>query len=80
MFMHLPCWSLPKAHRLLKKRGASDGMLIEPGYVKVLRMASVKGWRRPLRAAARALARFLLFPGGPDFLRDRALLLDRRGL
>ena len=44
MFMHLPCWSLPKAHRLLKKQGASDGMLIEPGgYVKVLALASGKG-------------------------------------
>jgi len=44
MFMHLPCWSLPKVHRLLVKSHASDGMLIEPGgYVKVLKMASGKG-------------------------------------
>lgn len=44
MFMHLPCWSLPKAHRLLKKQGAADGMLIEKGgYVEVLKMASSKG-------------------------------------
>lgn len=44
MFMHMPCWSLPKAHKLLRKQGASDGMLIEPGgYVKVLALASGKG-------------------------------------
>lgn len=44
MFMHLPCWSLPKAHKLLVKQGAAAGMLIEPGgYVKVLKMASAKG-------------------------------------
>jgi len=44
MFMHLPCWSLPKAHKLLEKQAAAAGMLIEPGgYVKVLKMASSKG-------------------------------------
>lgn len=44
MFMHLPCWSLPRAHRLLKQQGAAAGMLIEPGgYVKVLSLASSKG-------------------------------------
>ncbi|MGE5501897.1 MAG: fatty acid desaturase family protein [Ignavibacteriales bacterium] len=44
MFMHLPCWSLPKAHKLLAKNHAADGMLIERGgYVKVLEMASSKG-------------------------------------
>ena len=43
MFMHLPCWSLPKAHKLLNKQGAATGMLIEPGgYAKVLKMASSK--------------------------------------
>ena len=43
MFMHMPCWNLPKAHRLLKTQGAADGMLIEPGgYVKVLALASGK--------------------------------------
>ncbi|HEX6867011.1 MAG TPA: fatty acid desaturase family protein, partial [Caulobacteraceae bacterium] len=37
MFMHLPCWSLPKAHKLLHDKGADQGMLIERGgYMKVL--------------------------------------------
>lgn len=43
MFMHLPCWSLPKAHRLLHEKGADRGMLIERGgYMKVLALASGK--------------------------------------
>ena len=44
MFMHLPCWSLPRAHRLLKRKDADQGMLIERGgYMKVLSLASSKG-------------------------------------
>lgn len=41
MFMHLPCWSLPRAHRLLKAKGALERMLFEPGgYRAVLAMAT----------------------------------------
>lgn len=44
MFMHMPCWSLPKAHKLLRRQDAAQGMLIEPGgYVKVLKLATSKG-------------------------------------
>jgi len=44
MFMHLPCWSLPKAHRLLERKGVLERMLTEPaGYPAVLRMATAKG-------------------------------------
>ena len=44
MFMHLPCWSLPRAHRLLRQKGADERMLIERGgYMKVLALASSKG-------------------------------------
>jgi fatty acid desaturase len=43
MFMHLPCYSLPRAHRLLVRKGVSQGMLTEPGgYLAVLRKASSK--------------------------------------
>jgi len=42
MFMHVPCYSLPRAHRLLKARGVLDGMLTAPGYIDVLRQASAK--------------------------------------
>ena len=31
MFMHLPCYSLPRAHRILRERGVTRGMLIERG-------------------------------------------------
>ncbi len=43
MFMHLPCWSLPRAHRLLKQHGLGDRMLIEPGgYRAVLALTANK--------------------------------------
>jgi fatty acid desaturase len=41
MFMHLPCYSLPGAHRILKRNGVTGGMLVERGgYVAVLSAAS----------------------------------------
>jgi fatty acid desaturase len=46
MFMHLPCYQLPRAHRLLERKGATAGMLIEPGgYLAVMRLAASKGVR-----------------------------------
>ncbi|MBQ1542386.1 MAG: fatty acid desaturase family protein [Caulobacteraceae bacterium] len=42
MFMHLPCWSLPRAHRLLVRKGVAEGMLVAPGYLSVLKAASAK--------------------------------------
>jgi fatty acid desaturase len=42
MFMHVPCYQLPRAHRLLKEKGVMDGMLTAPGYFDVLRQASAK--------------------------------------
>jgi fatty acid desaturase len=42
MFMHVPCYNLPSAHRLLKKKGVMEGMLTAPGYIDVLRQASAK--------------------------------------
>lgn len=43
MFMHVPCWNLPKVHRLLKQKGVLEKMLTAPGYVTVLKEASSKG-------------------------------------
>ena len=40
LFMHLPCWSLPKAHKLLAAKGRADGMILAPGYLSVLRAAA----------------------------------------
>jgi fatty acid desaturase len=42
MFMYLPCWSLPKAHRLLQAKGATARMEVQPGYWTVLKAASAK--------------------------------------
>jgi fatty acid desaturase len=52
MFMHLPCWSLPKAHRLLAQRHLTKHMLVETGgYGSVLKRVTS---RRRKRAAAAA--------------------------
>src|SRR5690606_9741663 len=42
IFMHLPCWSLPRAHGLLKARGVTARMETAPGYLDVLRTASAR--------------------------------------
>jgi len=42
MFMHVPCYHLPRAHRLLTAKGVMAGMLTAPGYRHVLRQASSK--------------------------------------
>lgn len=42
MFMHTPCWNLPLAHRVLEKKGLTQGMLTAPGYMSVLKAASSK--------------------------------------
>ncbi|MBP6878002.1 MAG: fatty acid desaturase family protein [Phenylobacterium sp.] len=43
MFMHVPCYNLPRVHRLLRAKGVSEQMLIEPGgYRKVLALAAAK--------------------------------------
>jgi fatty acid desaturase len=40
MFMHMPCWSLPRAGRLLERSGVKAGMETAPGYLAVIRMAA----------------------------------------
>lgn len=42
MFMHVPCYNLPRTHRLLKAKGVLPGMLTAPSYLEVLRLASSK--------------------------------------
>ena len=46
MFMHLPAWSLPKAHRILTRKGETARMEVQDGYLRVLRQATS---RLPLR-------------------------------
>jgi fatty acid desaturase len=40
MFMHLPCYSLPRANRLLTRKGTTQQMLTAPNYRTVLGMAA----------------------------------------
>ncbi len=37
MFMHVPCYNLPRARRLLEAKGVTRRMLGAGGYVPVLR-------------------------------------------
>lgn len=49
MFMHVPCYNLPRAHRLLAAKGVLPGMLTANSYLEVLRLAS----SRPARDDSR---------------------------
>ncbi|MGI9169568.1 MAG: fatty acid desaturase family protein [Caulobacteraceae bacterium] len=40
MFMHVPCWNLPRVRRLLARRGAVDRMEGARGYLSVLNAVS----------------------------------------
>ncbi len=40
MFTQIACWNLPRAHRLLARQGATQGMELETGYLSLLRKAS----------------------------------------
>ncbi len=42
MFMHVPCWSLPRTRRLLAQGGVTARMEGAPGYLSVLNAASAK--------------------------------------
>jgi fatty acid desaturase len=43
MFMHVPCWNLPKVQKLLKQKGVFEHMRTAPGYLTVLRDAASAG-------------------------------------
>ncbi|NBW07343.1 MAG: fatty acid desaturase [Caulobacteraceae bacterium] len=40
LFMHVPCWSLPRLHREIGKRPQAQGMEIAPSYLAVLKQAA----------------------------------------
>ena len=42
MFMHVPCYNLPRAHRLLKAKGVLPQMLTAQGYLSMLKVATAK--------------------------------------
>lgn len=45
MFMHLPCYRLAEAHRLLERKGITARMEVQPGYLAVLKQAASKPQR-----------------------------------
>jgi fatty acid desaturase len=40
LFMFVPCWRLPAAHRALVEAGLRERMEVQPGYAAVLRLAT----------------------------------------
>lgn len=40
LFMYLPCYRLPEAHRLLAEKGLIERMEVRPGYLDVMRLAT----------------------------------------
>ena len=42
MFMHLPCYRLGQAHRLLERKGVTERMEVQRGYKHVIGMAASK--------------------------------------
>jgi fatty acid desaturase len=43
LFMYLPCYRLPEAHRLLIEKGLIQRMEVRPGYLDVMRLATSSG-------------------------------------
>jgi fatty acid desaturase len=41
LFTQVPCWNLPRTHELLRRRGVTARMELQPGYLTVLRLATV---------------------------------------
>jgi fatty acid desaturase len=40
LFMHVPCWKLPRLHRAIQARPQGAGMEVAPGYLHVLKTAA----------------------------------------
>jgi fatty acid desaturase len=40
LFMYLPCYRLPEAHRLLLEKGLVERMEVKPGYLNMMRLAT----------------------------------------
>ncbi|MFN5082820.1 MAG: fatty acid desaturase, partial [Brevundimonas sp.] len=40
LFMHVPCWKLPRLHRLISSKPEGVRMVVAPGYLSVLRLAT----------------------------------------
>jgi fatty acid desaturase len=42
LFTNLPCWKLPVAHAILRQRGTTANMEIQPSYLTLLRLATAR--------------------------------------
>ena len=40
LFMHVPCWKLPRLHRLIRSKPEGVRMVVAPGYLSVLKLAT----------------------------------------
>jgi fatty acid desaturase len=47
LFMYLPCYNLPEAHRLLTAKGLIARVDVSPGYLDVLRLATSRAIAQP---------------------------------
>ena len=47
LFMYLPCYRLPDAHRMLTQKGYIQRVDVSPGYLDVLRLATSRGFVEP---------------------------------
>jgi len=43
LFMHVPCWNLPRLHRALRTTAPGERMEVADGYVSVLKAAASRG-------------------------------------
>ena len=52
LLFYVPCYNLPKLHKLLLAKGFGDKMEIQPNYASVIRLATSKPEKRELAKAA----------------------------
>ena len=48
LFMYLPCYRLPDAHRMLTDKGYIQRVDVSPGYLDVMRLATSRGFVEPV--------------------------------
>jgi fatty acid desaturase len=59
LFMFVPCWRLPQAHRALLAGGRREAMEVQPGYLAVLRAATSLSTDRGHRPSGRPQAQHI---------------------
>ena len=59
LFVFVPCWRLPAAHRALLAAGRKDEMELQPGYLAVLRLAASRVGGSTGRSGSRGTAQHI---------------------